>query len=81
MPKLRSDNDGTILNPFLHCPHKLNKPRLHYKICEERCASKKDCMAYINFLKKQKGGEEEVPKPKRRIVRRRRKSTKKAAKK
>ena len=81
MPELRSDNDGTILNPFLYCPHKSNRPRIHYKVCEERCASKKDCMAYINFLKKwNAGNKKELPKPKRKIIRRRRKTTKKVKK-
>lgn len=49
MPKMRSGNVGTgdlMMDEYLACGKRHNRPRIHHRICEESCKNKKRCVFY-----------------------------------
>lgn len=80
MHKLRNSNDPTVLNEYLHCNNKPNKPRIHHRICEERCKKFKSCPYYNEWYGGYYGKKLEKPEPKpkrKKVVRRAKKKVKK----
>jgi hypothetical protein len=81
MPKLRNKNDSIhpVLDEYLYCEIKSNKPRIHHRVCEERCRRLKKCPYYGEWYREYYDKElEEKPKPKRKkVVRRPKKKAKK----
>lgn len=57
MPKMRSRNVRTSdrglnnqsVNEYLICGKRHNQPRIHHRICEEACRSKKRCVYYKSW--------------------------------
>ena len=46
MPDMRISDDTTVLNQYLYCVSRHNTPRIHHRICEERCKKTKRCPYY-----------------------------------
>ena len=80
MRRMRNSNVNTVLDPYLYCGKKRNKPRIHHKICEERCKKFKECPYYGEWYREYYGEDVEKKKikPKRKkVARRTRKKIKK----
>ena len=80
MPKMRINNDTTVLNEYIVCKKRGNQPRINHKICEDRCKKFKECYDYGEWYAEYYGKELEKPKPKpkrKKVVRRPRKKVKK----
>jgi len=82
MPRLRNNNDPIqpILNEYLHCEIKSSKPRVHHRVCEERCRRVKKCPYYSEWYREYYGKEIEKPKPRskrKKVVRQVKKKVKK----
>lgn len=80
MRKMRNSNAPTVLNEYLYCEKKPSKPRIHHRICEERCKKFKKCPYYGEWYREYYGKEIEKPEPKpkrKKVVRRVKKKVKK----
>ena len=65
MPKMRYNNDTTVLSKYLYCNDKSNKPRIHHSVCENNCKKFKKCPYYGEWYREYYDKEiEEKPKPK-----------------
>jgi hypothetical protein len=82
MPEMRNDNAPTVLDAYLYCESRHNKPRLHHTICENNCRKCKKCPYYSKWyannygkdVEKAEKVEKEESKPERKVpVRRTRK--------
>ena len=64
MPKLRNNNGSIhpVLDEYLYCEIKSSKPRVHHRVCEERCRRIKKCPYYKEWYAQ--NHEEEIEKPK-----------------
>ena len=77
MSRMRINNDTTVLSEYLYCEIKSSKPRVHHRVCEERCRRVKKCPYYKEWYA-QNHDEEIKPEPKRKkVVRRVKKKAKK----
>ena len=80
MPKMRNNNDSTVLSPYLHCHGRRNAPRIHHRACEENCKKYKQCPYYGEWYRENYGKELEGKKTKtkkKKVVRRTKKKVKK----
>lgn len=80
MPNMRIGDDTTVLNQYLYCGTKSNKPRIHHRICEERCKKTKRCPYYKEWRAQncvEAVEKKEVKPEKKKIVRQVRKKVKK----
>lgn len=70
MPKLRNNNGSIhpVLDEYLHCEIRSSKPRVHHRVCEERCRRLKKCPYYKEWYAQNHEEEIEKPKPKRKKV-------------
>lgn len=85
MPEMRNDNASTVLNQYLYCEKRHNKPRLHHTICENNCKKYKKCPYYSKWYSQNYGKdvEKEEAKPKKikkAVFRTRKKISKKKSK-
>ena len=79
MQDMRINNDTTVLNQYLYCGKKANKPKIHHRICEERCKKFKKCPYYGEWYREYHGNDvkKEVKPKLKKVVSRTRKKTKK----
>ena len=87
MPEMRNDNAPTVLEAYLYCEKRHNKPRLHHTICENNCKKFKKCPYYSKWYEKNHGKDvekvekkEAKPKKKKPVRRTRKKTNKKKSK-
>ena len=63
MRKVRSDDgSGNVINEYLYCGKKRNKPRVHHRVCESKCKNFESCPYYYKWKKRVHGEEVEPAK-------------------
>ena len=80
MPNMRISDDTTVLNQYLYCSTKSNKPRIHHRVCEERCRKVKRCHYYKEWHSQnyvEEAEKKEVKPGKKKVIRQARKKAKK----